>query len=178
MHRPIRRSSSLLTIGIAAVLLAACSRGAGGGATASASSAAAGGPTLSVATTDIGNVVTGADGKTLYMFMKDTDAKSACNAGCVETWPPLTLPTGSEAVAGTGVTAEWLHTITRDDGTQQVTFGGHPLYYYSADQAAGDVKGEGIGGQWFAAGAEGQPLKASASASASASPSATGGYGY
>jgi predicted lipoprotein with Yx(FWY)xxD motif len=117
--------------------------------------------------------------------MKDTGAKSACtDAKCVATWPALTVPSGQQASAGDGATAEWIHSITRDDGSTQVSYGGHPLYYFSGDKAAGDTNGEGLLGQWFAVSGDGQPVQASApasaspSASASASESASGGYGY
>lgn len=181
-HRP----SAVLAGIVAALLLVACSRGAGTGASPSASGG--GGPTLSIATTGIGQVVTGPDGKTLYMFAKDTAEKSACNDECATNWPPLTVPSGQQAVAGQGMTAEWLHTITRDDGTIQVSYGGHPLYYFAGDKAAGDTNGQDVKDVWYAAGADGQPLQAedeesesssespSASASASSSSSDDGGY--
>jgi predicted lipoprotein with Yx(FWY)xxD motif len=106
---------------------------------------------------------------TLYVFKNDSDGKSACNSGCVETWPPL-MGDGSQVVAGAGVT-DTFGTITRDDGSSQVTHNGQPLYYYSGDQAAGDAKGDGIGGVWSIA-----PV-GEATASQGASPS-YGAPGY
>lgn len=177
--RFVHRPSAVLAVTVAALLLVACSGGAGSGASASASGA--GGPTLAVATTDIGQVVTGPDGKTLYMFAKDTAEKSACNDQCASNWPPLTVPSGQQAVAGQGLTAEWLHTITRDDGTVQVSYGGHPLYYFAGDKAAGDTNGQDVNDVWYAAGADGQPLQEedeSESESPSASPSSSDDGGY
>ena len=95
-----------------------------------------------------GGVVTGADGKTLYNFDNDTATTSACNTGCVGTWPPLIVtetPTADESLTGT------VGTITRDDGSMQATYNGKPLYYFSADTAAGDKKGDGIAGVWHVA---------------------------
>lgn len=182
MTRQLRfahRHSAVLAVSFSALLLVACSRGAGTGASPSA--AGTGGPTLSVATTSIGQVVAGPDGKTLYMFEKDTAEKSVCNGDCATNWPPLTVPSGQQAVAGQGLTAEWLHSITRDDGTIQVSYGGHPLYYFIGDKAAGDVSGQDVE-DFYAVGADGQPLQADEDASSSESPSASpsssddGGY--
>jgi predicted lipoprotein with Yx(FWY)xxD motif len=181
-----RRPAALLATSLAAVLLAACSRGGvGAGATATPSTAGTSSVQLKVAQSNLGMILTDASGRTLYAFMKDTGDKSACtDAKCVATWPALTVPSGQQASAGDGATAEWIHSITRDDGSTQVSYGGHPLYYFSGDKAAGDTNGEGLLGQWFAVSGDGQPVQASApasaspSASASASESASGGYGY
>jgi predicted lipoprotein with Yx(FWY)xxD motif len=87
-----------------------------------------------------------AKGMTLYLFKKDSPNTTVCYGGCAQAWPPftasgaLTLPDG---VPGT------LGTITRTDGTSQVTYNGTPLYYFAQDKAPGDVKGQGLGGVWF-----------------------------
>ena len=87
-------------------------------------------------------------GKTLYYFTADTATTSACNAGCVATWAPLT--TSSATVAPiTGVTGAFT-TLSRSEGNQ-VVYNGHPLYTFSGDQAPGDAKGEGFMGKWFVA---------------------------
>jgi|SRR5579884_1727846 len=89
-------------------------------------------------------------GMTLYVFDKDTPGKSACTGACATIWPPLyavkpfVLPPG---VAGT------LGTITRPDGTMQLTYNGKPLYLYSKDTKPGDTKGNGIAGLWHVAAA-------------------------
>ena len=99
--------------------------------------------------TTTGGVLTDADGKTLYTFDNDTAGTSACNADCDTTWPPLTIaagaPTADPSLTGT------VGTITRDDGTAQVTYNGKPVYHYSGDSAAGDKNGDGIGGVWHVA---------------------------
>lgn len=110
----------------------------------------------------LGKFLTGDDGKTLYMFMPDADGKSACNTGCVDSWPPFTLDAGETVSGGDGVTGTFA-TITRDDGSTQVTYAGHPLYYFSGDQAAGDTTGQGLKDKWYVLGADGNPIKGSSS---------------
>jgi predicted lipoprotein with Yx(FWY)xxD motif len=92
------------------------------------------------------NYLTGEDGKTLYLFGKDTadSGKSACGAGpCLDNWPPLVVESLDEINADSGVTGK-VALITRDDGTMQVTYKGQPLYYYGGDKAAGDTNGAAI----------------------------------
>lgn len=92
------------------------------------------------------SVLTDAQGYTLYWFGKDTPATSACNAGCVAYWVPLTgSPTAGTGVGGT------LGTIHRADGTRQATYDGHPLYTYIGDAAPGEAHGNDLnlnGGTW------------------------------
>lgn len=87
-------------------------------------------------------LVAGSNGMTVYSFTKDVkdSGKSNCTGGCATTWPPLTVAAGGTPTAGTGVTGK-LATITRDDGSLQVTYNGLPLYFFSGDTAPGDGKG-------------------------------------
>jgi predicted lipoprotein with Yx(FWY)xxD motif len=87
-------------------------------------------------------LVAGSNGMTVYNFTKDVkDSKtSACTTGCITKWPALTVAAGVTPVAGSGVTGT-LGTITRDDGTLQVTYNGLPLYFFSGDKAPGDSNG-------------------------------------
>ena len=109
-----------------------------------APSAAAGG--ASVEAKPVGTIgtvlVAGSNGMTVYNFTKDTkdSGKSACTGGCIDTWPALTVPAGATPAAGSGVTGK-LGTITRDDGTLQVTYNGLPLYFFKNDKAPGDANG-------------------------------------
>jgi predicted lipoprotein with Yx(FWY)xxD motif len=84
----------------------------------------------------------GENGLTVYTFTKDVkdSGKSACTGGCIDTWPALTVPAGSTPTGGSGVTGT-LGTITRDDGTLQVTYNGLPLYFFKNDKAEGDTNG-------------------------------------
>jgi predicted lipoprotein with Yx(FWY)xxD motif len=113
-------------------------------------------------------VVTNAQGFTLYSFAPDTATTSKCTGACAQIWPPVT----TAATAGQGVTGK-LGTITRSDGSKQVTYDGHPLYTYTADTAPGQANGNGInvnGGVWHEVTASGQ--------AAPAGNSGGGGNGY
>jgi predicted lipoprotein with Yx(FWY)xxD motif len=92
------------------------------------------------------NLLTNANGLTLYWFAPDTSAKSACYGSCAAYWPPVT----GNPLAGPGVTGR-LGTITRTGGTIQATYDGHPLYTYIGDHAPGTASGNNInlnGGLW------------------------------
>lgn len=123
-------------------------------ATKPAAPAATASAAVDLGTTTIGKVLTDSKGMTLYAFEKDTKGKSsACDATCAKTWMPDEV-TG-KATAGTGVDAAKLGTITRSDGTTQVTYNGWPLYRYSGDAKSGDVKGDKLQSEWFAVNAKG-----------------------
>jgi predicted lipoprotein with Yx(FWY)xxD motif len=92
------------------------------------------------------NLLTNANGLTLYWFAPDTSTKSACYGSCAAYWPPVT----GKPLPGPGVTGR-LGTITRTDGTTQATYDGHPLYTYIGDHAPGTASGNNInlnGGLW------------------------------
>jgi predicted lipoprotein with Yx(FWY)xxD motif len=78
----------------------------------------------------------------VYTFTKDTkdSGTSACTGGCITKWPALTVAAGATPSGGTGVSGT-LATITRDDGTLQVTYNGLPLYFFANDAKAGDANG-------------------------------------
>jgi predicted lipoprotein with Yx(FWY)xxD motif len=107
-----------------------------------------------------GNVLTGPNGHTVYLFLKDKGTTSECNGKCAHVWSPLT--TTGEPQAGAGLQASLLATSKRSDGATQVTYGGHPLYYYEDDKKAGTTKGEGskeFGAEWYAVDAKGKKLE-------------------
>ncbi len=89
----------------------------------------------------------GPTGGSLYVFSKDATGVSNCSGSCAQNWPPLTVPQGIDpsAVSAAGGS---LAVITRDDGTRQVTYNGHPVYYYAGDKLPGDTNGDGVGGVW------------------------------
>jgi predicted lipoprotein with Yx(FWY)xxD motif len=112
-------------------------------ATPAASVAASAATVKATAVGSIGTVlVAGSNGMTVYTFAMDVkdSGKSACGSGCITTWPALTVPAGTTPTAGSGVTGK-LGTITRTDGSLQVTYNGLPLYFFSGDKAAGDANG-------------------------------------
>jgi len=103
---------------------------------------------LSTATIAGVSVLTNSSGRTLYWFVPDTPAKSACYGTCAAYWPPVY---GLPSAAGQGVVTAKLGTIRRTDGTLQATYGGHPLYTYIGDTAPGQASGNNInlnGGFW------------------------------
>jgi predicted lipoprotein with Yx(FWY)xxD motif len=109
------------------------------------------GVTIATASTRLGKILVDSQGRTLYLFVADKGKTSVCNsAACVQYWPPL-LTKGAPK-AGAGVNAMLLGTTKRADGTTEVTYAGHPLYYFIADKKAGDVTGQGVdsfGGPWY-----------------------------
>jgi predicted lipoprotein with Yx(FWY)xxD motif len=133
------------------------SAGASSSASSSASTSAAS-TTLALATTNLGEVVVDAQGRTLYMYGKDTagSGKSACTGACLTAWPPV-IATGAPTV--TGVTGT-VGTIDTPDGKKQVTLNGWPLYTYVKDAKAGDTTGQNVGQVWFVLDKTGTPVKA------------------
>lgn len=103
---------------------------------------------VSLRETSLGKVLTNDAGKTLYVFTKDVNGTSACTGGCKDTWPVFFKET---LKLDPSLNPADFGTITRDDGAKQTTFQGWPLYVYKSDAAAGDVKGENVGGVWIAA---------------------------
>lgn len=176
MRRAGRATVALVAM---AAVFAACSNG--GAATtaptvAPTTAATAAGAKLTLAVKQdakLGAFVTGKDGMTLYVFTNDTAGKSTCSGNCAGTWPPLTVASASDVTAGTGVTGA-LATITRDDGTLQVTLGGTPLYYYAGDSAAGQTSGQGLNGKWYVSSPAGTAVKGTAAATTAPATTAPG----
>jgi predicted lipoprotein with Yx(FWY)xxD motif len=104
----------------------------------------------------------GSNGRTLYLFQGDKNGTSACTGACAAAWPP-DIVTGTPQ-AGSGAHQSLLGTITRPDGTMQVTYNGHPLYYFSADASSGAAHGQGakaFGAEWYVVGASGSKIDTS-----------------
>lgn len=107
------------------------------------------------AETDLGSILVDAEGFTLYIFTNDTGGTSSCNEGCIENWPAVP---GDTAI-GADLDASLFSTTARDDGSEQLTVNGMPLYRYVPDGAPGDVNGQGVGGVWFVVGADGNMIE-------------------
>jgi predicted lipoprotein with Yx(FWY)xxD motif len=129
-------------------------RGYGGGSSSTASTtastpAAPGALTITAKASKLGAILAaGPKRMTVYLFEADTPTSSSCSAECVAIWPPVT----GSAVAGAGAMSADIGTITRSDGTKQVTYKGHPLYFYAKDGDKGDAYGQGIksfGASWY-----------------------------
>jgi predicted lipoprotein with Yx(FWY)xxD motif len=177
--KPIAPLAGAAVIPLIALAVAACGGSGGGAATASSPPAppttATTPPqtaTVRVANSSLGSILVDSTGRTLYLFKADVGSKSACSGACATAWPPL-LVTG-KPIAGTGLTASKLGTITRSDGSQQVAYNGHPLYRYVGDNKPGDVSGEGLtafGAAWFAVSPAGNQISTQAAGHSSGSSS-------
>ena len=151
------------------VALAACGSSGGGGAS-SASSAASSGNGQSAATVDaannnLGSILVDQQGRTLYLFAKDSSTTSTCTDACAVAWPPL-RSNAQPTVAGSGTDPSLIGTTPRSDGSPQVTYNGHPLYLFNGDKKAGDANGQGVnafGAAWYALSPTGDQITAGAS---------------
>lgn len=112
---------------------------------------------VNVSTGSMGPYLVSGNGMTLYLLMKDSPGTSTCSGGCPSIWPPLL--TAGTAQAGSGVDASKLGTLTRADGSTQVTYNGWPLYNYSKDTKPGDTIGEGFKTVWYIISPTGDALK-------------------
>lgn len=148
-------------LALVVLLAAAC-----GASTPSASSSAPASPssaaTVALGTdSTLGKFLVDGGGRTLYLFAQDGSAESTCYGACAKYWPPL-LTNGAPR-AGDGVNEALLGTTKRNDGTVEVTYGGHPLYYVVTDHNPGDVTGQAVnnfGAPWYAVAPDGNRITA------------------
>jgi predicted lipoprotein with Yx(FWY)xxD motif len=142
----MKHTTKLLTALAASALVAAIAAAlalAGG-------TAAMSGAKVKIATSSLGRILVDSKGITLYDFVKDKGTTSVCYGACAALWPPLI--THGKPVAGPGVRASLLGTTKRKDGKLEVTYGGHPLYYFVTDRKPGQTTGQGVnqfGGPWW-----------------------------
>ena len=101
-------------------------------------------------TAKLGTVVIDGLGWTLYRSDGDsaTPSKSVCTGQCADEWPPVLMQAGTPAYDG--IDPARIGTVTRDDGRQQVTIGGWPVYRHAGDSKPGSVDGQGAQGSWWA----------------------------
>ena len=124
---------------------------------AAPSEAAAGDAAVLVADSDLGEILTDADGNVIYFFANDAEGEpSTCEGDCFANWPPV--PAEGTPTAGEGVDAE-LGTTEATDGTTMLTVNGYPAYYFAGDEAAGDTNGQGVGEVWWVFGPDGEPIE-------------------
>lgn len=184
----MRRNWIAVALSAGALVLAGCSAGNSTGGSAAGSpapsSAAAAAPSaaagssaeaaaLSTWTSPLGAIVVAGNGRTVYVFDKDTPGSgtSACSGTCAALWPAVT--TTSSTPAASGVTGT-LGTIARSDGSRQVTLNGHPLYTFSGDSASQQTRGQGVMGIWWVVSPSGTKISSTAAASDSDSSSYMG----
>ncbi len=154
--RPNHRWLSLTGLAATALIAAACaSTGstpaasvAAATATPAASSAAVKLGVMTSAT--MGSFLTGPNGMTLYVFTADKPDVSNCTGQCAAVWPPLTASSGASVLPPTGAMSSF-GTLTRADGSIQITYNHMPLYFYAKDTKPGDTLGQGLFGKWFVA---------------------------
>lgn len=145
-------------------------------------------PTVKVVTSEAlgAKVIVDSAGRTLYRFTPDRPKSIRCTGTCARAWPPVIVRRGTTPAAGKGILQARLGTVTRSDGRLQLTYAGLPLYRFVQDRKAGDVKGQGVGGTWFAVAPSGRlvrALPAAGSGGAPTPPPASDptdppGYGY
>lgn len=171
--RPITFLAGAAAIPLVALTVAACGGGGSAATAATPKTSSGASATVDVSKSSLRSILVNSTGRTLYLFKADVGMQSACAGACVTKWPPL-LTTG-KPTAEAGLNASRIATITRSDGTRQVTYNGHPLYLFVKDQKPGDVKGQGViafGAAWFALSPSGNQISATAP-----SPSSGGGSG-
>ncbi|MER7394620.1 hypothetical protein ABT381_03760 [Streptomyces sp. NPDC000151] len=168
----MKRIAMAATCAVAAALLTAGTSGCSSGkgekpsatpthATKASTAAPSGTPkgpaTVSLGSSKYGKILTDAKGRTLYLFEADKSKKSTCTGTCAAAWPPLT--TAGEPHAGKGIKAGLLGSTKRSDGTTEVTYNNHPLYYYAGDKKPGDTNGQELnqfGAEWYVLTASGK----------------------
>ena len=172
--KPLSLLLAAAAIALVALVVAGCGGGDDQATAASGNSKPAGGSsTIGVSNIGgLGSVLVDSQGRTVYLFEKDTGPKSTCFGACATEWPPVT--TNGKPSAGKGVSASMLGTTKRSDGTTQVTYNGHPLYLFEADQKPGDATGQNVdafGAEWYVLSPAGDKVEGKATSSG-------GGYAY
>ena len=161
-----KAGATIAAVGVAA-LVAACGSShaaASGGASSGSSSGSSGSSASAVSATPAsdhalrlsivsgkdGRYLAGAGGRAIYLWEADGHDMSHCSGACAQAWPPLL--TKSKPAAGNGVKSSDLGTIAHKGAEKQVTYHGHPLYYFIGDPGRGTTKGQGsdaFGAKWW-----------------------------
>ena len=114
---------------------------------------------VTTARTELGRIIVDGRGRSLYLFEKDMHGRSACSGVCAAYWPPLL--TNGRSIAIKGAKPSLLGSIRRADGSRQVSYAGHPLYFFSGDTRRGQTNGEGLqdfGAGWYALAPSGKKI--------------------
>jgi predicted lipoprotein with Yx(FWY)xxD motif len=197
-RRAARPVTALAVLAVVGLIAAACGSSTPNASGTSSSSTTAASPAGTTGTTGAagrvvattasnakigGSVLVDSSGMTLYKFSADSAGTSVCTSTCATVWPPLTVPSGTTPKGGSGAGGTFA-TITRSDGSLQVTYNGDPLYTFSGDSAAGDANGQNIksdGGTWTAVTVSASTAPKTTAPATTKAPSTTkpsGGYGY
>jgi predicted lipoprotein with Yx(FWY)xxD motif len=128
-----------------------------------------------IRSTKAGEVLVDARGRSLYLRTIDGSRKSTCYGSCAAAWPPFV--TSGTPRAGSGVKQALLGMAKRRDGTLQVTYAGHPLYFFGQDTKAGQISGQGTAGTWWVLGASGKRITKTSTPPATTTAPPGDGYG-
>jgi predicted lipoprotein with Yx(FWY)xxD motif len=177
MSAPARLAAGVGGAVGAGLLVAACSSGSSSSSSSAPASSAPASPAgssapasgasttgITTATSSGGTFLVTSSGRAVYLWAKDTGDMSACTGACAGAWPPVTT-TGTVTASG-GAKASELGTITRSDGTKQVTYDGHPLYFFVGDTGPGTASGQGsdnFGAKWWLVAPNGSDVTAAVS---------------
>jgi predicted lipoprotein with Yx(FWY)xxD motif len=179
------RVGSVAALAGVALVVAGCGSSSNSSSSASApatpapasSPQSSGGLAISTTSGPDGTYLSGASGRAIYLWVADSGSKSNCSAECAKVWPPVL--TNGKPTAASGVSASDLATTTRSDGAKQVTYMGHPLYYFIADSSSDPTKGQGsdsFGAKWWLVAPSGSAItKGGATASVAKSSPSGGG---
>jgi predicted lipoprotein with Yx(FWY)xxD motif len=174
-NRPVSLALALVLVGALVLVFAVT-----GGSAKKTQRTVAGGSAVSVKQTVLGRTLVDANGRTLYLFQADRPDVSTLSQAGLAVWPAFT--SGGTPQATGGATAADLGTIAGPGGARQVTYHGHPLYYYVGDRQGGSTSGQGLnqfGGLWYVLSPSGSAITSAPPAAAPAAEGATGeGAGY
>ena len=162
--------ASVAALPLVALAVAGCG-GSSGGSVSPPTTKDGRAATIGAVNESLGKILVNSQGRTLYLFQKDSGTTSECTGACAVNWPPLRA-SGSPAI-GSGANASLLASTMRSDGSRQITYNNHPLYTFVKDTKAGDTNGEGLtafGGTWYAISPAGNQVVGQ--------PANSGGYGY
>ena len=165
----------LVIVLVAIVAIVSVIAASSGGAQKRASAAVASGSAISIAQTPVGKALVGANGRALYLFLADKPNESRLSAAGRAIWPPF-ISTTAPSVKGVSSAAQ----VAVIPATKQVTYDGHPLYYYVGDQRPGQVAGQGLnqfGARWYVLSASGAAITSAAAGESASGTSSSGGEG-
>ncbi|HEY2397556.1 MAG TPA: hypothetical protein VGH78_01065 [Solirubrobacteraceae bacterium] len=169
--RPASLVLAVVLVGVAVLVFAVA------GGSARKAPPVAGASAVGVKQTPLGKTLVDANGRTLYLFEADTHGVSTLSPAGLAVWPAFTGATTPQA--RDGAVAADLATVAGPGGTRQVTYNGHPLYYYVGDHSPGSAAGQGLnqfGALWYALSPSGDAVRSAPPAPAPASEEASGGH--
>jgi predicted lipoprotein with Yx(FWY)xxD motif len=170
----------MVAVGLAVAAVVAVVVATSGASTTKTSQSVAAGSAISLRQTSLGPTLVDANGRTLYLFEGDKRSVSTLSAAGQAVWPPFTATTKPRALVG--AVAGRIGTVAHAGGSAQITYNGHPLYYYVGDRSPGQTRGQGLnefGALWYVVAASGTAVSSAPSSPAPAAPSGGGAsYGY